>query len=185
MRPDDPEQRPTATKDPWDRLVYDVLGLMDHPATPVAPHHDRDEDPVRGIDDETECVIRALRAAVNKIPDSSLVHASSSAFHIQPLLEELCEVFERPVKTITISRDGYVTVNLATAGTAAGEARLAMGPHGEGAKYVKSERSQSHGFLSSETAAFLSTEEIQKLAKAGLRLRDRSQDILSEQDAES
>ncbi|MDE2744701.1 MAG: hypothetical protein OXI41_01775 [Chloroflexota bacterium] len=185
MRPDDEEKRPTATEDPWNRLVHDALSLMDHPATPVAPHHDRDDDPVRGVDDETERVTRALRAAVNKIPDSSLIQASSSAFHIQPLLEELCRVFERPVKTIAISKDGYVTVNLATDETESGEARLAMGPHGEGAKYVRSEKSQRHGFLSSETAAFLSNEAIGELAKAGLRLRDRSQDILSEPDASS
>ena len=172
MPPTDDGQQTSSPDDPWDRLVQDAFDLMEHPATPVAPHYDTDDDPVRDIADETECVMRALRVAVNKTPDSYLIQAGSSAFHIQPLLRELCVVFERPVKTISISDDGYVIVRLATGPTAQGEACLAMGPHGEGARYIRGEQSQSHGFISSETAAVLGAEEIERLVEAGLKSRE-------------
>ena len=153
------------------RRAQSLFDLIDHPLTRVAPHYGTDEGAVSDPRAQSETVIRALCHAVDKTPFSRLVEAASAAFHAEPLLGDLCKEFERPVRSIAISEDSFVliVVNLPEGQNAA--AQIAMGPHGEGACWIKGEGFEERGFLRAGHVIPLGSGRTETLTKLGLPRR--------------
>ena len=155
--------------------VLSLFDLIDDPLTPVAPHYGTDVSAVSDARTQTDAVIRALRIAVDKSPLSRLVKAASAAFHAEPLLGYLCQEFERPVRSIAFSEDSFVliVVNMPEGENAA--AKFAMGPHGEGACWIKGEGIETRGFLTADHLVPLGSGRTETLTKLGLpRLPERT-----------
>ena len=152
----------------------DIMDLVTNPATPVAPSLPSETDSINSICEVADGVLRALRNAIAKIPDTRLIKASSSAFHAEPLLRRLCDEFENPVRTISISEDDFVVIILNTPNDIGSKARIAIGPHGEGAHFMKGEGTEAGGFLNSlnNNHEFpLGTRRIEALTKLGVQAR--------------
>ena len=120
-----------------------VFDLASDPSMPVAPHRgENGADPLN----ESELihqVVRALRIAVEKFPDSCRVEASSAAFHAEPLLRRLCEEFEDPVRSVAISADNFVVVRVKATDASKFKPRFVIGPP-RGGRISPSQRRLQH-----------------------------------------
>lgn len=115
--------------------------------------------------------VRALRIAVERIPDKRLVDAASAAFHAEPLVIRLCEEFLDPIRSVTISDDNFVIIRINAADSWRSRSKFVVGPHGEVAYHVKREGFESggHGVVRHEFP--LSGSMVEELSKLGLPKR--------------
>ncbi len=150
---------------------------------PVAPRYNTEDDSNSDSRTQADCVIRSLRYAVEKVPSDLLVKAASSAFHAEPLLLCLCEEFEKPVRTIAISEDGFVVIKLNIPKGQEAEVRFAMGPHGEGACWLKCVGFESNGLLRAADAIPLGVGRIENLVRVGLPRRLRTTSVPQQEDS--
>ena len=151
---------------PWPSM----LDLLDDPSFPVAPHVGGETSASGGGDLVADAVVRALRIAIERLPSSRLVEASSAAFHAEPLLRGLCQEFEAPVRNISISPDNYVVVRMAAPSERGARASIVIGPHGHGGKHIERVGKTITGSLSVHHEIPLSRSIIDALAEAGVPL---------------
>ena len=146
-----------------------ILDLIDDPSFPVAPHLDAETN-----DNEqmvTDAVNRALRLSVQRVPTSRLVEASSAAFYAEPLLRRLCQEFEAPVRSMSVTPDNFVVIRIAVPESSAIKASIVIGPHGHGAQHIESARTKATGPITVDPDRPLSGATLADLAEAGVRVR--------------
>ena len=174
---DEPQPETEATETPGPEtaghLAPSILDLIDDPSFPVAPHLDADTDTGKNECVVTDAVIRALRLSVQRVPTSRIVQASSAAFHAEPLLRGLCQKFEAPVRSISVSPDNFVVIRIAVPDESATNASIVVGPHGRGARHMESARMRSTGKITVDPDFPLSAATITALEEAGVPVRKR------------
>ena len=152
-----------------------LFDLLSNPATPVAPYHPNSTDVPVDVYKVTTRSLQALHQAVEKVSDSRLVQVSSSAFHAEPVLRQLCEEFENPVRTIAISKDNFVVITINVPNDQGSKASIAIGPHGESSHHMQGEKKMTSGFFNVKENYLnpLGVGSIKELAQLGVLVRQR------------
>ena len=81
--------------------------------------------------------VQALRSLVGGPFGRRDSETASSAWHIEPCIRHLCEVFEDPIESIGITEDNFVVVTLNLNGETKSEGKIAVGPRGTGNYHIR------------------------------------------------
>ena len=155
------------------QLLPSPIDFLKDPSFPIAPHSYTDAELPEDLHEKstTYSSLIALRQAVENCSVRRRTEAASSAWHTEPCIRRLCTRFEDPIKTISISDDNFVVVDIKFPEESVSNARIAIGPLGSGMykiTYEGGERSSrgEDGWQHSES--FLKVFE-----EAGLRVRTK------------
>ena len=160
-------------------LFPSLLGMLGDVSIPRLIGSSSDKDLPLKLREEvtTYSVMKELRALVGELTggldfsSERVQKVSSAAWHAEPLLRRLCSTFDDPFKSIYISEDNFVVVNLKFPDGIHTEARLAFGPYGTASCVIVAGRKSSHSRM--EDARSMADKLEKDLKETGLPIRHR------------
>ncbi len=122
--------------------------------------------------DVTSAALRALRSKVSPIiGNTPRTEVAAAAFHSEPCLLELCDVFENPFDNISIEDQDFIVVSISLPSADAISVKLIFSPTGTIALSIKKPNAQSLSF--NYNSWLLAADSIiEKLESEGLSLRN-------------
>ena len=147
------------------------------PETPVSarPSPESHKKPVGlTMTDVTSAALRALRTKVSPIiGDAPRSEVAAAAFHSEPCLLELCEVFENPIDSISIKDQKFIVVSINPGSTNSTSVKLIFSPTGKIALGIKKPKEQSFS-LNYNSWLLGANSILEKLKSEGLGLRNHT-----------
>ena len=157
---------------PFDDFPFDDFPFDDGPSTRLVPSNKSVGAYKDPQDVASAAALQALRSKVEQVQGDRRMRAASSAWHAEPWIRRLCEMFVDPIGAVWITDDDILVVDLKFPKGVDASAKIAFGPSGARVEAAKGKKSQliSRNSSSIETS-YVPESLVRKLSALGLERR--------------